>query len=86
MKKIIAELEKRGFKKEAAKIKKIMAEGWESLPKGWTKESATKFWESLTGDRKHKITKCMKDMKGKTDNPGAFCASLGRMAGYEPER
>jgi hypothetical protein len=50
--------------------------GWEKLPKGWTAESVKKFWDSLTGDVKHKVTKCIKLMDGKVDNPEAFCASL----------
>ena len=49
---------------------------WDSLPKGWTQESMEKMWESLTGDRKHKVTACIKKMTGKVDDPGAFCASL----------
>lgn len=53
--------------------------GWDKLPKGWTQESVEKFWASLTGDAKHKVTKCMKKMRGKFDDPGAFCASLADM-------
>lgn len=49
---------------------------WEKMPKGWTDESRKKFWETLTGDVKHKVTKCIKEMEGKFDDPGAFCASL----------
>ena len=49
---------------------------WDKLPKGWTQASVKKFWESLTGDRKHKVTACIKKMKDKFDDPGAFCASL----------
>ena len=52
---------------------------WESKPKGWTDDSRKKFWETLTGDNKHKVTKCIKEMsKGDKgiDDPGAFCASL----------
>lgn len=49
---------------------------WQSLPKGWDEGSVQKFWESLTGDNKHKVTKCIKEMEGKVDDPGAFCASL----------
>jgi hypothetical protein len=49
---------------------------WEKLPKGWTDESVQKFWKTLTGDVKHKVTKCMKQMEGKVDDTGAFCASL----------
>ena len=56
----------------------MTAAKWESLPKGWTEESVKKFWGSLTGDVKHKVTKCIKKMKdaGGVDDPGAFCASL----------
>jgi hypothetical protein len=52
------------------------ADKWETLPKGWTDESRKQFWETLTGDVKHKVTKCIKEMEGKFDDPGAFCASL----------
>jgi len=52
------------------------ADKWNSLPKGWTQDSLKKFWSSLTGDKKHKVTACIKKMEGKIDNPGAFCASL----------
>lgn len=58
-----------GLYKEAAK--------WEGrLPKGWTDESVKKFWDTMTGDVKHKVTKCIKEMEGKGVDPGAFCASL----------
>lgn len=49
---------------------------WQKLPKGWTDESRSKMWTSLVGDVKHKVTKCIKKMTGKVDDPGAFCASL----------
>jgi len=54
------------------------AKRWEKMPKGWTDESREKFWATLTGDNKHKVTKCIKEMtdKGGIDNPGAFCAAL----------
>lgn len=63
------------------------AEKWQSMPKGWTNDSRKKFWETLTGDNKHKVTKCIKEM-GKSDkgidDPGAFCASLAdRILGKE---
>lgn len=55
----------------------VEAAKWNKLPKGWTEESAKKFWNSLTGDRKHKVTACIKKMKGSDiSDPGAFCASL----------
>lgn len=56
-------------------VKKALAK-WDNLPKGWTEDSARKFWKTLTGDRKHKRTACMKAMEGKVSNPGAFCQSL----------
>lgn len=49
---------------------------WKSLPKGWTEASVKKFWSSLTGDAKHKVTNCIGKMEGNLDDPGAFCASL----------
>jgi len=49
---------------------------WQKLPKGWTDESRKKMWNTLTGDRKHKVTACIKKMTGKVEDPGAFCASL----------
>jgi hypothetical protein len=51
---------------------------WSDLPDGWTKKSVEKFWDGLTGDRKHKIKACMKKMEGKVDDPGAFCGSLAK--------
>lgn len=55
--------------------------GWNNLPKGWTKESVEKFWDSLTGDRKHKTTACHKRMEKHFGDEGAwaFCASLTDM-------
>lgn len=52
------------------------ADKWKSLPKGWTQDSVESFWSNLTGDNKHKVTKCISQMDGKVDDPGAFCASL----------
>lgn len=61
-----------------------VAEKWKSLPKGWTEESLKSFWDSLTGDVKHKVTKCIKEMEGKVDDPGAFCAAArDRIEGKE---
>ena len=55
---------------------KLAADKWKKMPKGWTSESRKKFWDSLTGDVKHKVTKCIERMDGKVDDPGAFCAAL----------
>jgi|GEM_PF-2750703 len=50
---------------------------WSHLPKGWDDESVRKFWDTMTGDVKHKVTKCIKEMSGSDiTDPGAFCASL----------
>ena len=53
---------------------------WENLPEGWTEDSLDSFWESLTGDVKHPVTKCIKQMEGKVSDPGAFCGSLADKA------
>jgi len=70
-----------------SEIRRMLAgEGdkWQKMPKGWTEESREKFWTSLTGDVKHKVTKCIKQMEGKVDDAGAFCASLAdRVEGTE---
>ena len=50
--------------------------GWEKLPRGWSMRSAKKFWSTMTGDTRHKTSKCIRKMKGKIDNPEAFCSSL----------
>jgi len=51
------------------------AERWRALPEGWTSDSLKKFWKSLTGDAKHKVTACIRKMEGKVDDAGAFCAA-----------
>ncbi len=54
------------------------AEGWSGLPKGWNRKSIQKFGKSLTGKegiQKGFFDKCVKRMKGKVDNPEAFCAA-----------
>ncbi len=55
------------------------AEGWEGMPKGWKQSSLKKFSKSLTGKKateKGFFDKCVKRMRGKLDNPEAFCASI----------
>jgi len=57
----------------------LEAEGMSGLPKGWTQKSLSKFSKSLTGKKatqKGFFDKCVKRMKGKLDNPEAFCASV----------
>lgn len=58
-------------------------EQWEGKPKGWSKKSMKSYWKSLTGDRKKKVTACIKKMKGDVDDPEAFCASLAREVGHK---
>jgi hypothetical protein len=60
---------------------KLGEDKWKSLPKGWTKDSAKSMWKSLTGDKKHKVSACMKKMSGKVDDPGAFCGGLASRLG-----
>lgn len=65
------------------------ADKWKSLPKGWTEESVNKFWESLTSKApKHPVSRCIRQMEGKVDDPGAFCASLADRAkpGWRKDR
>ncbi len=75
-------LARAGLFKEAQAVEEITSDKWKSLPKGWNQDSLKKFWNSLTGDRKHKITKCIEKMKGKVDDPGAFCGGLASRVGY----
>ena len=60
---------------------KLDEDKWKKLPKGWTKDSAKSMWKSLTGDKKHKVSACMKKMSGKVDDPGAFCGGLASKIG-----
>lgn len=47
---------------------------------GWTKSSHQKQWKSLGGS----MTACMRKMKGKIKDPGAFCMSAWQKAGKPP--
>lgn len=60
---------------------KKVAVGWDNFPAGWTKESVEKYWNTLTGKVKHKVTKCHKEMQKHFGDEGAwgFCASLADM-------
>jgi hypothetical protein len=68
----------RGGAERATAAEMVIAE---DLPKGWDQSSAKKYWDSLTGDVEHKRTRCMKDLKGKVNNTGAFCNWAEQMAG-----
>ncbi len=50
----------------------IKEKAWGKLPKGWSKNSAKKFWKKAGG----KVDTCIEMMTGKVDNPATFCASL----------
>ena len=80
-KRIIAHLRAVGLSTEARAIEKITAKEWQNLPKGWTEKSLKSFWDSLTGDRVHKVTACIKKMTGKVDDPGAFFGGLASRLG-----
>lgn len=58
-----------------AKKKKKKTKKWD-LPPGWTGKSRKEYHESLVGDTKHPVSKCIEKMKGNVDDPGAFCANL----------
>jgi hypothetical protein len=74
--------EKLEFKEEKGVISvKLSEDKWSNLPKGWTKDSLKSFWGSLTGDHKHKVSACIAKMKGKMDDPGAFCGGLASKLG-----
>ena len=54
----------------------VNADKWEH--KNWDNGSLKKYLKTLTGDAKHKVTKCIEKIKNVKDitDPGAFCASL----------
>jgi hypothetical protein len=51
--------------------------GFKKYPKGWDRSSVQKFAKSISGDPSSKgwFDKCVEKMKGKLDNPQAFCAA-----------
>lgn len=88
-KQVIAELKSLGIpvrdgKVKKSDIKKALAKveaAWESWPKGWDRDSAKSWWDTVTEGRKHKRTACMEKIGdvGEIDDPGAFCNSLYHM-------
>ena len=80
---IAKKLAAKGLHREALIVKHLTQAGWEDLPTGWTQDSARKFWNSLTGDKTHKISQCIKKVAGTgISDPGAFCGSLASLVGY----
>lgn len=66
-----------GFRQALRQELRLGADKWKKLPRGWTDKSRKKFWDTLTGDDKHKVTECIKKMEGTSiSNPGAFCGAL----------
>ncbi len=45
-------------------------------PKGWTEKSVDQFSKKMMGGKKHPHKSCVEKMKGKVDDPEAFCAKL----------
>jgi len=61
----------------SVRVASRVAKEWKNLPKGWTQDSVTKFWDSLTSRApKHPVSRCIREMDGKVSNPGAFCGGL----------
>jgi len=62
-------------------VKKLAERKWESLPKGWDRESLKSFWDTLTDETpagEGGVRKCIKKISSvypEIDNPEAFCAS-----------
>lgn len=56
--------------------------GWKSYPAGWDRSSVQKFARSITKDSGKKpddkgwFDACVGKIKGKLDEPEAFCASV----------
>jgi hypothetical protein len=68
--------------KEMVVRKVRMLEKWERLPRGWTKESLRKYWNTVTGGvpaGEGGVRRCIKKLEDaypNIDDAGAFCASL----------
>jgi hypothetical protein len=66
---------------EVKELYRALVEKWETLPRGWTKESLRKFWNTLTGNTpagEGGVRKCIAKIKRAypaITDPEAFCAS-----------
>ena len=49
------------------------------------REKWEKTWNTMTKGKVHKWTACVKKMKGKVDNPEAYCSALAKFVGYDPK-
>ena len=62
-------------------VRKLTERRWESLPRGWNRESLKSFWDTLTDETpagEGGVRKCIRKIRGvypEIDNPEAFCAS-----------
>jgi hypothetical protein len=66
---------------EVKELYRALTEQWETLPRGWTKESLRQFWNTLTGGTpagEGGVRKCIAKIKRtypEITDPEAFCAS-----------
>jgi hypothetical protein len=76
--KVASDLKKMGLSQDPDNLypERYAFDKWKEMPKGWTDKSRKQYWETMTGDVKHKVTKCIKEMTGKVGDAGAFCAAL----------
>jgi hypothetical protein len=51
-------------------------QSWKKKPRGWKQKSVKQYSETMMKGKKHPFADCVKKMKGKVDNPEAFCASV----------
>lgn len=49
--------------------------GWSKLPKGWTEESFSKFYDSISKGKEDPFKACVTKLKGNMEKPEAFCAA-----------
>jgi len=61
---------------KAAKAPKM----WKKKPHGWKEKSVKQYSKTMTKGEEHPFTECVEKMKGKVDNPEAFCASVKDIA------
>ena len=59
------------FEKQAKK-----PQSWKKKPRGWKEKSVKQYSKTMMEGKKHPFADCVKKMKGKVDDPNAFCASV----------
>jgi hypothetical protein len=63
------------FASEFEKLAK-KPQSWKKKPRGWKEKSVKQYSKTMMEGKKHPFTECVKTMKGKVDDPEAFCASV----------